>query len=111
MARRQYLYVLPRRGRRAGSQVREAVHGLPARNALVKHAPCLQPAAGIAILQKAITMDPYNPLGYEALTVSYLMTGKYAEATALIRKALKIFPENRLLRLMLSKIPPGAASP
>ncbi len=56
-------------------------------------------------------MDPYNPLGYEALTVSYLMTGKYAEATALIRKALKIFPENRLLRLMLSKIPPGAASP
>jgi tetratricopeptide (TPR) repeat protein len=60
---------------------------------------------GIPILQKAVPSDPYNPLGYEALAIAYLAAGRYPDAADLVQKALKLFPENRILRILLSKIP------
>lgn len=66
-----------------------------------------QAAEGIAILEKAVPTDPYNPLGYEGLTMSYLMAGRYADAVNVIQQALKLFPENRILRIMLLKVGSG----
>jgi tetratricopeptide (TPR) repeat protein len=67
-------------------------------------------ADGIAVLQRAVPLDPYNPLGYEALIMSYLAAGRPANAIKVTNHAREIFPENRILRMLQSKLSQAATA-
>jgi hypothetical protein len=68
-------------------------------------------AQGLALLQKTAPLDPYNPLGYESLAISYLVAGKKDEAMKEIQKGLEVSPENQVLRMILKKAEEGEMGP
>lgn len=70
-----------------------------------------QTAQGIAIIRKAVPMDPYNPLGYEGLAMTYLVAGKFDDAFKVLHQGLDLFPGNRMLRIMLNKASEAESSP
>jgi hypothetical protein len=69
---------------------------------LLTHAGRISEA--IATLRKAIVLDPYNPLGYEALVECYMLNGDQTDAADVARQALRLFPENPVSRRQLDAI-------
>jgi tetratricopeptide (TPR) repeat protein len=66
---------------------------------------------GLTLLQKASPLDPYNPLGYESLAISFWVAGKKDDAMKEIRQGLEVSPENQVLRFMLKKAEEGDMAP
>lgn len=66
---------------------------------------------GISLLQKAAPLDPYNPLGYESIAISFWVAGKKDDAVKEIRQGLEVSPENQVLRFMLKKAEEGDIAP
>ncbi|HXW15864.1 MAG TPA: cytochrome c3 family protein [Terriglobia bacterium] len=66
---------------------------------------------GLSLLQKAAPLDPYNPLGYESLAISFWVAGKKDDAVKEIQQGLDVSPENQVLRFMLKKAEEGDMAP
>jgi hypothetical protein len=66
---------------------------------------------GLSLLQKASPLDPYNPLGYESLAISFWVAGKKDEAVKELQQGLEVSPENQVLRFMLKKAEEGDIAP
>ena len=66
---------------------------------------------GLSLLQKAAPLDPYNPLGYESLAISFWVAGKKDDAVKEIQQGLDVSPENKVLRFMLKKAEEGDIAP
>ena len=64
-------------------------------------------AASIALLEKGISIAPYEQSFYENLAVRELSTGNTEAGVATIRRGLELFPEDSVLRDMQQQAAAG----
>lgn len=62
-----------------------------------------QAGASLPLLQKAISMDPFNPVFQKALIVRLIQLKQYADAEEALKKYLEIFPQDSFMRQMLAR--------
>ncbi|HWZ50982.1 MAG TPA: tetratricopeptide repeat protein [Granulicella sp.] len=61
-----------------------------------------RPEEGLALLQKATALDPFNPVLQRALVVRLINMKQYSNAVAAMEHYLEIFPQDSYMRKMLS---------
>ncbi len=65
----------------------------------------------IETLKRGIALAPYTRELYESLAVRYVKLGQYGDAVEIIQKGLKIYPEDKLLRILLEQVKPALLTP
>jgi predicted CXXCH cytochrome family protein len=68
-------------------------------------------AAAIKALKKGITLNPYSTRLYKRLALIYIQTHQYPAALEAMKQELKIFPEDSLMRQLVTKVQNSSSSP
>lgn len=59
--------------------------------------------ASLPLLQKAISMDPFNPVFQKTLVVRLIQLKQYTDAEEALKKYLEVFPQDSFMRQMLAR--------
>jgi hypothetical protein len=62
-----------------------------------------KPAESLQFLEKAVALDPYNPVLRKTLIVRYIQQKQYATAQVSLKEYLEIFPQDFFMRQMLAQ--------
>lgn len=62
-----------------------------------------QTEESVALIEKAIDLDPFNPVTRKMLVVRLIETKKYAEAHEALERYLSLFPQDDFMRQMLAR--------
>jgi len=62
-----------------------------------------QTEESVALLQKAIDLDPFNPIMQKTLVVRLIQRKQYADAEAALKHYLEVFPQDSFMRQMLAR--------
>ncbi len=62
-----------------------------------------QAGEALPLIQKAIQLDPFNPLTRKMLVVNLISAKRYSEAHEALQAYLKIFPQDDFMRQMLDR--------
>ncbi len=57
----------------------------------------------VALLQRAISLDPFNPIMQKTLVVRLIQRKQYADAETALKHYLEIFPQDSFMRQMLAR--------
>ena len=69
-----------------------------------------QSADSVPLLEKAISMDPFNPIMQKQLVVRLIQLKQYTNAEAALKHYLEVFPQDPFMRQMLARAE-GQSSP
>jgi hypothetical protein len=58
------------------------------------------------VLEKGIRIAPFDERMYKQLSFIYMSTHRYAEALTIMRKTVRMFPEDSFMRSLLQKVDP-----
>jgi predicted Zn-dependent protease len=64
----------------------------------------------LPLLEKAISMDPFNPIMQKTLVVRLIQLKQYANAEAALKHYLEVFPQDSFMRQMLARAEGKAAA-
>lgn len=62
-----------------------------------------QTEESLPLLEKAISMDPFNPIMQKTLVVRLIQLKQYANAEAALKHYLEVFPQDSFMRQMLAR--------
>jgi hypothetical protein len=57
----------------------------------------------VALLQRAISLDPFNPIMQKTLVVRLIQRKQYADAETALKHYLEVFPQDSFMRQMLAR--------
>ena len=62
-----------------------------------------QPDEAVPLIEKAIKLDPFNPVTQKMLVVMLIETKQYAKAHEVLQQYLEVFPQDDFMRQMLMR--------
>ncbi|MGH9395553.1 MAG: tetratricopeptide repeat protein [Terriglobia bacterium] len=68
-------------------------------------------AEAISILKRGIALNPYSPRLYKRLALLYIRTKDYGEALIVMKREIKIYPEDSFMRTLIQKAEGLVATP
>ncbi|MGB6692108.1 MAG: tetratricopeptide repeat protein [Terracidiphilus sp.] len=99
----------------AGHLRRALENGPPAATTYADLADALarlgQTDEALSLLEKAIDLDPYNPVTRKMLVVRLIDTRQYAKARQALEQYLEIFPQDDFMRRMLARAEGNQSQP